>query len=240
MKKENTTPVIPSKKHVHPKATMSFRRHFLPPILGGLIFVGVLGLLNEQWMVAQYQYHTLKPVAAAAIDPSFKPDKDSVQLQIPSIGVTAPVVYDEPSYAEWKVQIALRRGVVHYGTAALPGQAGNIVILGHSSEVAWAPGDYKFVFTMLNKTAIGDRIFLDYKGTRYIYRIKETKVIAPSDLSLIQPTKKPQLTLITCTPVGTDKNRLVVIAEQVSPDPSTATPIAAQDTKPVTSWAIPR
>jgi len=39
---------------------------------------------------------------------------------------------------------------------------------------------------------------------------------------LIYPTNKPVLTLITCTPLGTALNRLLVTAEQVSPDPAQA------------------
>ena len=48
-----------------------------------------------------------------------------------------------------------------------------------------------------------------------------TKVVAPNDVSaLVYPTTKPVLTLLTCTPVGTATNRLLVMADQVSPDPS--------------------
>lgn len=228
------------KKTVHPKAPFSFRRHILPPLLGFIMFAGVLGLLNSQYIVAQAQYRFAKPVANEIVIDTAAPDANSVNLYVPKIGITAPVVYDEPSYLENKVQKALERGVVHYGTTAVPGQAGNIVMLGHSSGQAWAPGDYKFVFTMLDKLQTGDRIILDYKGTRYIFRVSGAKVVEPSDLSVVQPTKKPQLTLITCTPVGTDKQRLVVTAEQVSPKPETAAPIADKDVKPVTAWSIPR
>jgi LPXTG-site transpeptidase (sortase) family protein len=228
-------------KPVHPKAPFSFRRNVLPPLLGFMVFAGVLGLLNHQWVIAQAQYRFYQPnTQATAVIEATSPDKDSVKLLIPKINVDAPIVYDEPSFADWKVQTALRRGPVHFGTTALPGQAGNMVVVGHSSGVAWAPGDYKFVFTLLDKLTVGDRILLDYKGTRYIYKVSETKVVKPSDLSVVQSTTKPQLTLITCTPVGTSTNRLVVIAKQVSPKPETATPINSEDVKPVTAFTIPR
>jgi len=35
-------------------------------------------------------------------------------------------------------------------------------------------------------------------------------------------TEKPMLTLITCVPIGTAEKRLLVFAEQVSPDPTKA------------------
>ena len=37
------------------------------------------------------------------------------------------------------------------------------------------------------------------------------------------------MTLVTCTPLGTDRDRLLVFADQVSPDPNGAT-TAKQDT----------
>lgn len=227
-------------KYKHPKAVFSIRHHILPPVFGLLIFAGILGLFNNQYLVAQFQYRFSTPASAAELPDGSITDSASVSMYIPKINLQAPVVYDEPSYLESDVQLALRRGVVHYGTTALPGQAGNIVVLGHSSGQAWTPGEYKFVFTLLDKLETGDRIFVDYEGTRYIYRVKGIKTVSPSDLSVVQPTREPQLTLITCTPVGTDKYRLVITATQVSPQPSTATPIDAKDVKPVTSWAIPR
>jgi sortase A len=146
-------------------------------------------------------------------------------MYIPKINVDAPVVTDMRSYDPGAVQSALQRGVVQYGVTANPGQKGNVVMAGHSSGQLWAPGEYKFVFTMLDKLVRDDRIIVDYKGTRYIYRVDSTRVVPPTDLTVLQQTEEPQLTLITCTPVGTNKNRLIVTARQVSPAPDTATPL---------------
>lgn len=228
-------------KPIHPKAQVTFRHNILPPILGLLMFGGVLGLLNAQWLVAQYRYHYVKtaPENSFAASATVNPNAPA-KLYIPKISLSAPMVTDEKSYDSGKVQLALRRGVVQYGEASAdPGQKGNTVIVGHSSGQLWAPGDYKFVFTLLNKLVNDDRIFIDYKGTRYIYRVSSTKVVPPTDLSVLQPTDQPQLTLITCTPVGTSKNRLVVLARQVSPKPETAAPAKSGSIAPVTGSAIP-
>ncbi|MDB5181507.1 MAG: putative sortase [Candidatus Saccharibacteria bacterium] len=228
-------------KPVHPKAAISFRHNILPPLLGVGMFVAILGALNSQWIMAQAQYRfTNSNSQSTFVSSTFAPPVDSVALGIPKINVNAPIVYDETSLNEGKVQLALRRGVVHYGNTALPGQAGNMVVLGHSSGQAWAPGDYKFVFTMLDKMEVGDRITLDYKGTRYIYRVSEKRVVPPTDLTVVKHTDDPRLTLITCTPVGTNKNRLVISAAQISPKPSTATPISPEDVPRITSQALPR
>lgn len=240
MSSVSSTPIV-YEKPVHPKAPMSFRHNVVPPLLGIGMMLSVFGLMNSQLLVAQATYRMHRPATnAVAVPQAAVPSKESVKLTIPTIAVEAPVVYDEKSYEEPKVQLALRRGVVHYGTTALPGQAGNVVLLGHSSGQAWAPGDYKFVFTMLDKLEKNDRVFLEYKGVRYIYRVTGKTVVEPTDLSVVQHTPKPQLTLITCTPVGTNKNRLVVTAEQIVPNPRTATHVADETTRPVTTGALPR
>ena len=130
------------------------------------------GILESQVIVAQANYHFKKPtVAVAAATPTTKaPDAASTELDIPSIDAKAPWV-DEPSTAEWAVQLALRKGVDHYGTTANPGEIGNSVIVGHSSGQLWAPGDYKFVFTLLDKVKAGDDVTLDYKATHYVYKV---------------------------------------------------------------------
>jgi len=217
-----------------PKARFSFKRNMLPPLLGIVATLVVLGLLNGQYLVAQYRYHfadksALNSTTTTAISNGSGNNGSSANtvspnpergpyLTIPSIGVEAPVIF-EPSIAEWKVQLALREGVGHYGTTANPGQNGNMVILGHSSGQPWGPGKFKFVFTLLDKVQKDQAIVVDYQGVRYIYKVTETFVVAPTNTAVLAATSKPTLTLITCTPVGTSTNRLIVKAELVSPLP---------------------
>jgi sortase A len=215
-----------SKKHSPPKATFSFRRHVLPPLIGLFVMLSAYVILNSQMLVAQANYHFRKPVAVSAPAPTTNTKSPlpagQSQLTIPSINAKAPIIF-EPQTVEWAVQLALRKGVDHYGASANPGQAGNTVIFGHSSGAIWAPGDYKFVFTLLNKVKAGDQVIIDYQGTRYTYKVTGTEIILPTNLSVLnQNSTKPSLTLITCTPVGTSKYRFVVHADQISPDPATA------------------
>jgi LPXTG-site transpeptidase (sortase) family protein len=150
---------------------------------------------------------------------------------IPKINVNAPVVF-EPSIEEAKIQKALQNGVVHYGTSPLPGQGGNSVIVGHSSNDWWEPGNYKFVFVLLDKLAAGDTITVQHNSRRYIYTVTEVKVVEPTDVSVLAPTAEPILTLITCTPPGTSWKRLIIRARQTSPEPSQAVLPAAKPVNP--------
>ena len=68
-------------------------------------------------------------------------------------------------------------------------------------------------------------IYVNYNSVRYTYKVVKKEVVEPSDVAaLTVPTDKPILTLVTCTPLGTSRYRLLVIAEQISPAPENATP----------------
>ena len=159
-------------------------------------------------------------------DGNNQPVSTSPRVIIPKINVNAPVTYGLTSLEESVVQTALQNGPINYpvaGASATPGQKGNTVILGHSSADVFAPGNYKFIFVQLNRLTVGDLFYLDYGTTRYTYRVTETKVIRPTEVSeLAIGTDKPYATLVTCDPPGTIANRLLVIGEQVSPDPNSA------------------
>ncbi|HSW66288.1 MAG TPA: class D sortase [Bacillota bacterium] len=214
-----------------PKMPFSFRKHILPPLAGVLVMVGVLGALNGELIAARVHYHFSRrnPAAAVIVAQAPKATHTPVEIKadpsapasiiIPSIDVHAPVVFDETSTVEWKVQLALRRGTVHYGDTAVPGKNGNVVIIGHSSGQPWAPGDYKWIFTLLDKVKVGDQIQVNYQGNPYVYQVTDTAVVDPDDMTVLTQTTEPTLSLITCTPVGTSKNRLVVHAKQISPAP---------------------
>ena len=232
MKNKNPAKKKAVKKNKNPsylpgsRVKMTFIKHVLPPVLGIGIMLAVLGLFNSQWIAGQVYNHTYKPPAEVAgqdttlantpiADPS-APSK----LIINGIGIEAPVIYDQDTVNEAAFQLALRSGVVHYPDTAVPGQVGNVVIFGHSSGQVWAPGDYKFVFTHLEKLNPGDKLFLEYQGTRYEYDVTGKQIVPPTQMSVLdQPDNNRVLTLITCTPIGTNKNRLIITAKQVAPAP---------------------
>jgi sortase A len=216
-------------------------RHFMPIVSALVVALLFLLVQYNRILIAQVKSY----VSPGAIDPqNIVLDTSSnakvgpeAKLIIPKINVDAPVVYGLGTIAENPIQKALRDGVVHYelpGANSVPGQKGNTVVLGHSSNDVFDDGNYKFVFVQLEKMQKGDVFYMNYNSTRYTYRITETKVILPNQVgSLIVPTDKPIATLVTCVPVGTALKRLVVLAEQISPDPSKATDnIAEQGSKP--------
>lgn len=163
------------------------------------------------------------------------------RIIIPKINVDAPVVYSVTSLAENTVQSALKNGVIHYpipGASANPGEKGNAVFLGHSSNDVFDDGGYKFIFVQLEQMTVGDRFYLNFNSVRYTYTVTSTETILPNEVSkLVTTPTRPTATLVTCTPVGTAQKRFLVHAEQVSPDPdkaATATTSNPQSTQPTT------
>ena len=159
---------------------------------------------------------------------------------IPKINVDIPVVYDEPSVDEKAVQRALQEGTLHYGITAKPGEKGNAVIFGHSSNNILNSGKYKFAFVLLNKLEPGDTFMLHKDSVRYVYKIYEKRIVKPDDLSVLNATDRPAVaTLITCDPPGTSINRLVVTGEQISPSPDKNTESTASSQTDVQPTILP-
>jgi len=204
-------------------------RHFVPIAASlAVILLFVFLQYNRVFFATVNAYvspGTISP-QNIVIDPSGDTSVSSdPRLIIPKINVDVPVIYDVGN--DYNSQMAaMSNGVAHFaipGALSHPGQIGNTVLSGHSSNDLFDGGDYKFIFAQLEKMAVGDTIYSNYEGKRYTYVVTKTEVVKPTEVGkLVYPTDKPMLTLITCTPLGTSRNRLLVTAEQVSPDPAAA------------------
>lgn len=145
-------------------------------------------------------------------------------LSIPSLDVYAPVMV--PSKLFWDVQqwdlferqmqVAMKQGVVAYPHSVQPGEDGVLVIAGHSSP----PGEtstqnlYGKVFESLPNLADGDEIILRNEGADVTYVVRSSHVVPVDDTSVLAQTGgKGILKIITCFPIGTTKERLVITAE---------------------------
>jgi LPXTG-site transpeptidase (sortase) family protein len=143
------------------------------------------------------------------------------KIIIPKINLEVPIIYGMGTVEESAIQNALEDGVVHYAASPESGEIGNSVIVGHSSNNILNSGKYKFAFVLLNRMDIGDTFFVHKDGVRYTYKIYETVTVPPDNVSVLGPAEKPNsITLITCDPPGTSINRLIVVAEQITPDPA--------------------
>ncbi len=214
-------------KKVDGRAKLKSKEHFQSLLFGlGMGSIAVLILLfsffNER-IIAPFITPSRKvsstPIiidqSSVAVDPSPK-------IIIPKINLEIPVDYTQTSIDEAAVQRSLETGILHYPTTPTPGEKGNAALFGHSSNNIFNKGKYKFAFVLLNKLENGDIFYITKDGRRYAYKVYEKLIVKPTDVYVLGPKEKTATaSLITCDPPGTSINRLVVVGEQISPDPNT-------------------
>lgn len=143
--------------------------------------------------------------------PNLLADAQSI-LRIDTINVQTPVIWNVD---EADIIKNLINGVAHYNGTSLPGQGGNVFIVGHSSNYPWVKSDYNHIFSLLDKLVNGDRISLNYAGKNFTYEVIEKKVVSANNVEVLNATNKEVLSLMTCWPVGTTLNRLLIISKLV-------------------------
>lgn len=89
-----------------------------------------------------------------------------------------------------------------------PQNGGNTVLLAH--RYANIGGNRSSTFYNLPEMTIGDRVFLLWDGLVYEYEVFETMVVEPTAVEILENTQDNILTMFTCTPIWTSKQRFVV------------------------------
>jgi LPXTG-site transpeptidase (sortase) family protein len=102
----------------------------------------------------------------------------------------------------------LRKGVWHIPKTSSPDQGSNTVLAAHRHTKS-GPG----VFYNLDKLKTGNQLFVFWDKQRYQYVVTSIRVVPPTEVSVQAPSKTNILTLYTCTPLWSFKDRLVVRAE---------------------------
>jgi LPXTG-site transpeptidase (sortase) family protein len=174
-------------------------------IVGGIVLVVATAVVLNRTKLGSTVVSSVKPT----------PVSNTSILNIPSIGVTAPIVYD-PSLSATSQNDALMHGVVHYAGTADPGQNGTVVLFGHSSEDPNIQGSYKFIFVLLDKLKAGDKFSMTYNGNKYDYQVTSNTIVPPTSMSVLDQTKTKTAVILTCWPVGLNTDRTVIKANQIN------------------------
>jgi len=142
------------------------------------------------------------------------------RLIIPKIAKNVPLVEVKHKTAKTAKDLEnifmkeLEDWVVRYPWSGKPWQHWNTFIFGHSSNYPWIKWDYNEVFANLWKLSYWDEIIVYYWQKKYIYVVREKTVIKPWNTQILKRNKnKDELTLMTCWPVWTTLNRLIIISE---------------------------
>jgi sortase A len=194
---------------------------------GLLICAGICGVLVWIWALADgalYQ-HTqesafarqaeLSPAAPVLADPGGKradrPPSARLdpqllgKLEAPSVGLAVMV-------REGVDDATLRRAAGHLPSSAMPGESGNLVLLGHRDTH----------FRPLRSIARGDAILMRTRRGSFRYAVESVVVVSPDQAEVLSRMAGPAATLITCYPfgyAGPAPRRLVVQArlEEAAP-----------------------
>jgi LPXTG-site transpeptidase (sortase) family protein len=150
-------------------------------------------------------------------EPSIEIDQSKPgMLEIPSLNISAPVVWTQDSK---NFEKDLKSGVVHYPGTAMPGVVGTSYISGHSSNYAWAKGNYNRVFTKLGDLADNASFSIAVtktsgKQTIFHYVVTGRGEYKPTDQAQFRNAGEPVAALSTCWPIGSTAKRLVVFGKQ--------------------------
>lgn len=141
-----------------------------------------------------------------------RPGEAAARILIPSIDVDMIVVEGiELKY--------LARGPGHYPGSAFFGEEGSVAIAGH--RTGWGSP-----FIDLDKLRAGDEIIVERPEATYRYTVTRSAIVEPNDTWVLDGDPESEaeftLTLTTCTPKWTSRDRLIIWAELAEYVPNAA------------------
>ena len=128
-------------------------------------------------------------------------DTEFAYLSIPSLNLET-VVFEGVTVE------TLRKGPAHMPWTPLPGQPGNAVISGHRTT-------YGRPFFNFDQLKPGDRIEIETAIGTHVYVVRDSFVVKPTDIWVTEDRDGGWLTLTTCSPKFSARQRLIITAELV-------------------------
>jgi len=129
--------------------------------------------------------------------PTLSPEQ-AVRIQIPALGIDAPVVQGDG----WE---QLKKGVGQHAGTADPGQKGNVVLSAHNDV-------FGEIFRYLDQLQTDDEVILYTNQRAYVYKVTQSQVVEPTQVDVMAATQEPVVTLISCYPYLVDNQRIVITA----------------------------
>ena len=137
---------------------------------------------------------TPRPSPTNTAKPSRPIPSELGRLLIPTLTVDALIVTIPLVNGLWDASKIIYDVGWLAGTG-FPGQPGNAAMSGHVSLKGRGDGPFRW----LERLANGDSIIVQQDDTRYTYRVSQTRIVLPTDVSVLAATEDSTLTLITCT-----------------------------------------
>lgn len=194
------------KAHARSLLTLRSFNHLLSVMVVGLCLYVIVLPLSPEFNFYLKKIFDIQPalVKTNSVDKTNYPANNT--LVIPSLNLQEEV-------HEGSNEAVLMKGLWHRPGTSSPDKESNTVIAGHRFTYS-DPA----VFYHLDKIKEGDNIILYWDKTKYVYRVSLIKEVLPTEVEVEKPSREPILTLYTCTPLWTSKNRLVVQANLTGVD----------------------
>jgi sortase A len=128
------------------------------------------------------------------------------QIEVPRLHLSAVVANGDDDGT-------LRVAIGHLPDTPLPWQDGNSALAGHRDTF----------FRQLRNIRVNDDMRVVTRYGDFAYQVKRTLIVTPDDLSVLDPTPEPTLTLVTCYPfsyVGHAPKRFIVQAVRTDAAPA--------------------
>ena len=174
-----------------------------------VIIIAVNGYVLVMPLLPKVNYEVKKRVTKPVrVDPARKEtvasiDRSRNHLILPTIQLDEPVYDGVSSYT-------VNKGIWRRPNTSTPDRGGNTVLVGHRFTYNGAA-----VFYNLDKLGNNDDIYLIYSQKVYHYKVALIQIVSPNNTQVEAPSAGNRLTIYTCTPLLTAKNRLVYIADLI-------------------------
>lgn len=134
-------------------------------------------------------------------------------LTIPKIQAQGPIIEKVDPFNETEYKKALEKGIAQSINSKMPGENGTVYLFAHSSDSFWRITSYNTIFLKLDDLQKSDEILITKNGQIFKYKVREKKIVSPTEIQYLLDNQKNQLILQTCTPIGTSLKRLLVFAD---------------------------
>jgi len=177
-------------------------RRFNNVLSAVVIVLSLYVLLMPFLPQVSYRWQKMPPLAQAIENnPETVPQQNT--LVIPKMKL-------QQTIHEGKNKWTLNEGVWHIPKTGSPDAGGNMVLSGHRFTYG-GPA----VFYHMDLLKEGDDIVIYWQQKKHRYRVEHVLVVPPSAKGLVDQTPDEMLTIYTCTPLVTAKNRLIIQAKPI-------------------------
>ena len=188
-------------------------------ILG--LSLGYLLVLYYPLFGAIYRYKTTAPEAKTEVMDTQLQITNKYMIQIPKIMAISEVVANVSPFDAAEYKKVLKTDVVAQAKGSYPPGSGvgkSTYIFAHSTRQGLNMVAKNAVFYLLGELQPGDKIFIGFEGKDFTYKVIDKKIVKAEDIQYLSYSdpRREILILQSCWPIGTDWQRLVVLAELVT------------------------